>query len=93
MVEYYFEFVLRRGLRVDSRYLDREVIPESRREEFTLVRPSVAFLIQQSAGTPTSPLRTLKLTVYLDLSAISTALPPNLRTARYLYIPRLLTVI
>jgi len=54
MVEYYFEFVLRGGGPVDSRYLDREVIPESRREEFMLVRPSVAFLIHQSAGTPIS---------------------------------------
>jgi hypothetical protein len=35
----------------DSRYLDREIVPETRKDEFVLVRPSVAFLIQQSAGT------------------------------------------
>jgi len=50
MVEYYFEFVQRLKV-VDFRYLDREIIPEQRREEFMLVRPSVAFLIQQSAGS------------------------------------------
>ena len=67
---------------VDNRYLEREIIPDDRKEEFMLVRPSVAFLIQQSPGTHMS---TSMLT--LDLSTIATALPPNLRTARYLYRP------
>lgn len=64
----------------DNRYLDREVIPESRKDEFMLVRPSVAFLIQQSAGL------TQQITLLIsDLSSIATALPPDLRTARYMY--------
>ena len=34
----------------DNRYLDREVIPEGRKDEFMLVRPSLAFLIQRTTG-------------------------------------------
>lgn len=67
---------------VDDRYLEREVIPDERKEEFMLVRPSVAFLIQQSPGILISKNR-----LTLDLSTIASALPPNLRTARYLYAP------
>ena len=67
---------------VDDRYLEREVIPDQRKEEFMLVRPSVAFLIQQSPGMLISKNR-----LTLDLSTIASALPPNLRTARYLYAP------
>jgi hypothetical protein len=64
----------------DNRYLDREVIPESRKGEFMLVRPSVAFLIQQSTGL------TQQIALLMsDLSSIATALPPDLRTARYMY--------
>lgn len=35
---------------VDTRYLDREVIPEGRKDEFMLIRPCVAFLIQQTTS-------------------------------------------
>lgn len=37
----------------DDRYLDREVIPEARKDEFMLVRPSLAFLIQRTTGNKT----------------------------------------
>lgn len=56
------------------------MIPDDRKEEFMLVRPSVAFLIQQSPGIPIS-----ENALSQDLSTIASALPPNLRTARYLY--------
>jgi hypothetical protein len=40
----------------NPRYLEREIIPEERKDEFMLVRPSVAFLIQQTAGNEESEL-------------------------------------
>jgi hypothetical protein len=42
--------VITNDVKTDNRYLDREVIPEARRDEFMLVRPSLAFLIQRTTG-------------------------------------------
>jgi len=49
MVEYYLEWAGDYHMS-NLRFLEREVIPEHRKDEFMLVRPSVAFLIQQTPG-------------------------------------------